>query len=81
MELYKKLIYWELRLEDIEDSSMFEILESQKIEGNNQFGKFVEQNYQDWFSDPGCFGDGQRRSGGSGDDSGSVRLLGAAFAR
>ena len=45
IELYKKLIYWELRLEDIEDNSMFEILESQKIDANNQFGKFVAHNY------------------------------------
>ena len=51
IELYKKLIYWEMRLEDIEDSGMFEILESQKVEANNQFGKFVEKNYEDWFTD------------------------------
>tara|TARA_Y100001933_G_scaffold200353_1_gene201491 strand:- start:536 stop:2080 length:1545 start_codon:yes stop_codon:yes gene_type:complete len=48
-ELYKKLIYWELRLEDIEDSSMFEILESQKVEANSQFGKFIDKNYASWF--------------------------------
>ncbi|PIB30991.1 two-component system response regulator [Maribacter sp. 4U21] len=51
MELYKKLIYWELQLEEIEDSGMFEILESQKIEANNQFCKFVDKNYVDWFTD------------------------------
>ena len=50
-ELYKKLIYWEMRLEDIEDSGMFEILESQKVEANQQFGKFVEKHYEDWFND------------------------------
>lgn len=49
VELYKKLIYWELQLEQIEDSGMFEILESQKIEANNQFGKFIDKNYEDWF--------------------------------
>lgn len=49
-ELYKKLIYWELQLEQIEDSGMFEILESQKVEANNQFGKFIDKNYQDWFN-------------------------------
>ncbi|QLG47067.1 T9SS response regulator signal transducer PorX [Costertonia aggregata] len=49
-ELYKKLIYWELRLEEIEDSGMFEILESQKTEANNHFGKFVDKNYVDWFT-------------------------------
>lgn len=49
-ELYKKLIYWELQLEEIEDSGMFEILESQKVEANNQFSKFIDKNYADWFS-------------------------------
>ena len=48
-ELYKKLISWELRLEEIEDSGMFGILESQKTEANTQFGKFVDKNYKDWF--------------------------------
>ena len=51
IELYKKLIYWELQLEEIEDSGMFEILESQKIEANNQFCKFVDKHYTDWFTD------------------------------
>ena len=49
-ELYKKLMYWDLQLEEIEDTGMFEILESQKIEANNQFGKFIEKNYASWFS-------------------------------
>jgi hypothetical protein len=48
-DLYKKLIYWEMQLEEIEDSGMFEILESQKVEANSQFGKFVEKNYANWF--------------------------------
>lgn len=50
-ELYQKLIYWELELEQIEDSGMFEILESQKTEANTQFSKFVDKNYRDWFQD------------------------------
>ncbi|TVZ51061.1 bifunctional response regulator/alkaline phosphatase family protein [Dokdonia sp. Hel_I_53] len=48
-ELYQKLIYWEMELEGIEDTGMFEILESQKVEANNQFCKFVDKNYRDWF--------------------------------
>ena len=51
VELYQKLIYWELELENIEDQSMQEILESQKTEANSQFFKFIERNYKDWFSD------------------------------
>ena len=49
VELYQKLIYWEIELENIEDAAMFEILESQKSEANHQFGKFLEKNYSDWF--------------------------------
>jgi len=52
VELYKKLVFWELELENIEDQSMVEILESQKVEANVQFGKFIERNYEDWIQDP-----------------------------
>jgi CheY-like chemotaxis protein len=48
-DLYQKLVYWELELETIEDTGMFEILESQKMEANNQFCKFIDKNY------PKCF--------------------------
>jgi CheY-like chemotaxis protein len=51
-DLYTKLVYWELELENIEDSGMFEILESQKNEANNQFCKFIDKNYPKWFADP-----------------------------
>lgn len=50
-EFYQRLIYWELQLETIEDSGMFEILESQKLEANNQFCKFIDKNYPDWFKE------------------------------
>ncbi len=52
IELYKKLIFWELELENINDQGMIEILESQKTEANSQFGKFIENNYEDWFAPP-----------------------------
>ncbi|AUP77285.1 T9SS response regulator signal transducer PorX [Flavivirga eckloniae] len=50
VNLYQKLLYWEIQLEDIEDAGMFEILESQKNEANIQFGKFIEKNYANWFN-------------------------------
>ncbi|POY38886.1 two-component system response regulator [Flavobacterium alvei] len=50
IELYKKLLFWELELENIDDQAMIEILESQKAEANSQFGKFIERNYEDWFA-------------------------------
>lgn len=46
MELYEKLLYWELELESVEDMSMLEILYTQKTEANAQFGKFIEKNYK-----------------------------------
>ncbi|WP_348797151.1 bifunctional response regulator/alkaline phosphatase family protein [Flavobacterium adhaerens] len=49
VELYRKLIFWELELENINDQGMIEILESQKVEANSQFGKYIERNYEDWF--------------------------------
>ncbi len=45
--LYKKLVYWELQLENINDSGMLEILESQKQEANSQFFRFIKKNYKD----------------------------------
>ncbi len=52
-DLYQRLVYWEIQLEDIEDSGMFEILESQKQEANNQFFKFISKNYESWFQNDG----------------------------
>ena len=48
-EFYKRLLFWELELENIDDQNMFQILESQKAEANSQFGKFIEKNYEKWF--------------------------------
>lgn len=48
-DLYKRLIYWELELDKIEDDGLNEILLTQKKEANSQFFKFIERNYEDWF--------------------------------
>ena len=48
VDLYKKLVYWELQLGSSEDSGMMEILKSQKTEANQLFGKFIEKNYLEW---------------------------------
>ncbi len=48
IDIYKKLVYWELELENINDSGMVEILESQKQEANTLFFKFIKKNYSDW---------------------------------
>ncbi len=51
ISLYKKLVYWEIQLENINDSGMLEILESQKQEANTQFFKFIKKNYKDLLKD------------------------------
>ncbi len=50
-QLYKKLVFWELELENSNDPTMSEILEAQKSEANQQFGKFIEKSYTGWFED------------------------------
>ncbi|RYY33891.1 MAG: PglZ domain-containing protein [Sphingobacteriaceae bacterium] len=51
-DVYKKLIYWELELEQLEDAGMHEILTLQKSEANTQFCKFIEKNYLSWIKNP-----------------------------
>ncbi|WP_442266295.1 PglZ domain-containing protein [Tenacibaculum sp. ZS6-P6] len=50
IDLYKRLIHWELELENIDDSNLLEILESQKSEANTHFFKFIKKNYEDWLT-------------------------------
>ncbi|MDR1103526.1 MAG: PglZ domain-containing protein [Tannerella sp.] len=52
IELYRKLIYWELELEEGE-AQMKELLRMQKQEANRVFGKFVKKHYLQWIQDPG----------------------------
>ncbi|QSE99100.1 T9SS response regulator signal transducer PorX [Fulvivirga lutea] len=51
-EVYKKLIYWELEIDSTENKSMYEVLNMQKEEANNQFTKFISDNYESWLNDP-----------------------------
>ena len=51
MDLYKKLVYWELELENSQ-VAMLDMLRMQKEEANNAFAKFVKKNYEDWIRDP-----------------------------
>lgn len=48
MEVYKKIVYWELELENT-GNQMDEVLKTQKDEANTTFVKFVKKNYESWF--------------------------------
>lgn len=51
IEVYKRLVYWELELENSQ-AAMTEMLRMQKVEANNAFAKFVKKNYVNWIQDP-----------------------------
>jgi len=48
-EIYRKLIFWELELSESQDPAMDEVLKMQKEEANNNFGRYIRNNYLDWF--------------------------------
>jgi CheY-like chemotaxis protein len=50
MDIYKKLVYWELGLQKSDSPEMQEILQSQKSEANTEFFKFISKNYGLWLS-------------------------------
>lgn len=47
MEVYRQLVYWELKLADT-DNSMGELLLMQKRDANSNFCKFVKREYEGW---------------------------------
>ncbi len=48
MEVYKKLVYWELEMQKSDSPEMQEVLQSQKSEANTEFFKFISKNYAGW---------------------------------
>jgi CheY-like chemotaxis protein len=50
IEVYRKLVFWELELGKSQDEGMNEVLTMQKREANVAFSKFIEQNYISWLN-------------------------------
>ncbi len=48
VDIYKKLIRYEIDLEKSDDDGILEVLSMQKSEANNTFCKFYQENYEDW---------------------------------
>lgn len=48
VDIYKKIISWELRLDDSNNQQMKEILNMQKEDANREFFKYVSKKYTDW---------------------------------
>ena len=47
-DIYKKLTYWQLEIENTGENGIEQILDMQKSDANAQFFKFVKKNYKDW---------------------------------
>lgn len=50
-EVYKKLVYWELEMDQADNQDMAEVLNMQKTEANASFCKYVIRNYEKWLND------------------------------
>lgn len=50
IDLYKKLIYWELELTGSGESTMDEVFQMQKKDANLNFARYIRNEYQGWFS-------------------------------
>ncbi len=48
MDIYKKLVYWELEMKKSDSPEMQEVFQSQKAEANTDFFKFISKNYASW---------------------------------
>ena len=48
MDIYKKLVYWELEMKKSDSPEMQEVFQSQKNEANTEFFKFISKNYSSW---------------------------------
>ena len=50
-DIYKKLVYWELQLDEADNQNMAEVLDMQKVEANTNFCRFIKRNYESWLND------------------------------
>ncbi len=50
-DIYKKLVYWELQLDESDNQNMAEVLDMQKVEANTNFCRFIKRNYESWLND------------------------------
>lgn len=50
-DLYKRIIDWEIKLDQSDNDSLKSILDMQKKEANSSFSKFVSKHYEEWLSD------------------------------
>ena len=51
-KIYKKIISWEIKMDNSNTTAMADILSMQKGEANTEFSKFIVKNYMKWMEKP-----------------------------
>ena len=51
IDIYKKIINWEIKIDDSNSTEMGDILAMQKSEANAGFSKYVVKHYMDWINE------------------------------
>lgn len=52
VDIYRKIINWEIKIDNSNSVGMADILSMQKSEANTQFSKYIVKNYMDWIAYP-----------------------------
>ena len=51
VEIYRKIINWEIKISESNSEGMADILSMQKSEANTEFSKYIIKNYVNWIQD------------------------------
>ncbi len=51
VDIYKRIVNWEIKIDESNSTAMGDILSMQKNEANNAFSKFIVKNYLDWLKE------------------------------
>ncbi len=50
VDIYTRLVYWEMEFESSGTEGMEDVLRLQKSEANNEFSRFMRKHYENWFT-------------------------------
>ncbi|MEZ4988735.1 MAG: response regulator [Saprospiraceae bacterium] len=51
VDIYRRIINWEIKIDDSQSTAMADILSMQKNEANNAFSKYIVNNYLGWMKE------------------------------
>jgi len=51
VDVYKRILKWEIKMDESNSADMSDILQTQKNEANSEFSKFIIKNYPQWLKE------------------------------